>query len=145
MWLLFNLYSKLQELNLANTNMTDTAATILASAVQANSTLEKLNVESNNISPQTMARILEAINVHQIIIDFKGSNQQAQFLGNKVETAITKAIENNKTILKVGLHFQFGDCRNRVAVQLQKNLDRLRYFIYFIYFNKRLLTYIYIS
>ena len=125
--------------------MTDTAATILASAVQANSTLEKLNVESNNISPQTMARILEAINVHQIIIDFKGSNQQAQFLGNKVETAITKAIENNKTILKVGLHFQFGDCRNRVAVQLQKNLDRLRYFIYFIYFNKRLLTYIYIS
>ena len=139
------MYSKLQELNLANTNMTDTAATILASAVQANSTLEKLNVESNNISPQTMARILEAINVHQIIIDFKGSNQQAQFLGNKVETAITKAIENNKTILKVGLHFQFGDCRNRVAVQLQKNLDRLRYFIYFIYFNKRLLTYIYIS
>jgi hypothetical protein len=125
--------------------MTDTAATILASAVQANSTLEKLNVESNNISPQTMARILEAINVHQIIIDFKGSNQQAQFLGNKVETAITKAIENNKTILKVGLHFQFGDCRNRVAVQLQKNLDRLRYFICFIYFNKRLLTYIYIS
>lgn len=137
-------YSKLQELNLANTNMTDTAATILASAVQANSTLEKLNVESNNISPQTMARILEAINVHQNIIDFKGSNQQAQFLGNKVETAITKAIENNKTILKVGLHFQFGDCRNRVAVQLQKNLDRLRYYTCFIYFNERILTYIYI-
>jgi hypothetical protein len=41
--------------------------------------------------------------------------------------AITKAIENNKVVLKVGAHFQFGDCRNRVAVQLQKNLDRLRY------------------
>ena len=88
--------------------------------------MTKLNVESNNISPQTMAKIFEAINVHQAVIDFKGANQQAQFLGNKVETSITRAIEANKVILKVGLHFQFGDCRNRVAVQLQKNLDRLR-------------------
>ena len=118
--------TNLKELNLANTGMTDMAASILASALQQNSSLEKLNVESNNVSPQTMASILEAISVHQTVVDFKGSNQQAQFLGNKVETAITRAIENNKTILKVGLHFQFGDCRNRVAVQLQKNLDRLR-------------------
>ena len=78
----------------------------------------------------------------------------AQFLGNKVEMAITKAVEGNKSLLKVGLHFEFGDCRyvlkylfrlvlyvctylqvwnhiffsfrNRVAVQLQKNLDRVR-------------------
>jgi len=50
----------------------------------------------------------------------------AQFLGNKVEMAITKAVEGNKTLQRVGLHFEFGDCRNRVAVQLQKNLDRVR-------------------
>ena len=43
--------------------------------------------------------------------EIKASNQQAQFLGNKVEMAITKAIEGNKAILKVGLHFEFGDCR----------------------------------
>ena len=74
--------------------------------------------------------------------------------------AITKAVENNKSLLRVGLHFEFNDCRlaifmltyllykqykkqivvfafcaiaitlihfrNRVAVQLQKNLDRVR-------------------
>ena len=40
--------------------------------------------------------------------------------------AITRSIENNKTLLKVGLHFEYGDCRIRVAVQLQKNLDRIR-------------------
>jgi len=40
--------------------------------------------------------------------------------------AITKAVENNKSLLRVGLHFEFNDCRNRVAVQLQKNLDRIR-------------------
>jgi len=116
----------LKELSLANTSMTDTAASVLANALEVNKTLEKINLESNNISPQTMAKIFEAINVNQVVTDIKGSNQQAQFLGNKVESAITKAIENNKVILKVGLHFQFGDCRNRVAVQLQKNLDRLR-------------------
>ena len=121
---------RLRELSLANTCMTDTAAAVLASVLEVNKTLETINLESNNISPQTMARIFEAINVHQTVVNFKGSNQQAQFLGNKVETAITKAIENNKVILRVGLHFQFGDCRNRVAVQLQKNLDRLRYLHY---------------
>jgi len=117
---------KLVELYMANTMLTDTAAAILGSALESNKTLEKLNIESNSVSPQTVARIVEAIGVHQKVTDFKASNQQAKFLGNKVEMAITKAIENNKTILKCGLHLQFGDCRNRVAVQLQKNLDRER-------------------
>lgn len=117
---------QLKELSLANTMMTDTAATILASSLEVNKTLEKLNIESNNVSPQTIARIIEAMGVHQTLFDIKASNQQAHFLGNKVEMAITKAVENNKSILKCGLHLQFGDCRNRVAVQLQKNLDRQR-------------------
>jgi len=117
---------QLLELSLANTMLTDTAAAILAQALENNKTLEKLNIESNSVTPQTIARIVENIGVHQTITDFKASNQQAKFLGNKVEMAITKAVENNKTILKCGLHLQFGDCRNRVAVQLQKNLDRQR-------------------
>lgn len=116
----------LVELSLANTGMTDTAASVLAKTLEVNKSIEKINLESNNIQPHTLAKIFESINVHQKVVDIKASNQQAQFLGNKVEMAITKAIENNKVLLKVGAHFQFGDCRNRVAVQLQKNLDRLR-------------------
>ena len=58
--------------------------------------------------------------------ELKALNQAAQCLGNRVEMAITKSIENNKTLLKVGLQFEFNDCRNRVAVHLQKNLDRIR-------------------
>jgi len=117
---------QLVELSLANTMLTDTAAAILASALATNKSLEKLNIESNSVSPQTVARMVESMGVHQTVTDFKASNQQAKFLGNKVEMAITRAVENNKTILKCGLHLQFGDCRNRVAVQLQKNLDRQR-------------------
>ena len=53
----------------------------------------------------------KAANVQQVLSEIKASNQQAQFLGNKVEMAITKAVENNKSLLKVGLHFEFNDCR----------------------------------
>lgn len=49
--------------------------------------------------------------MQQVLQDIKASNQMAAFLGNKVEMAITKAVEANKSVLKVGLHFEFGDCR----------------------------------
>jgi len=116
----------LLDLSMSNCTMSDHAAVTLAAAIEVNSTLEKLSVESNNITPQTLVKIFEAANVQQVLKEIKASNQQAQFLGNKVEMAITRAVEANKSILKVGLHFEFGDCRNRVAVQLQKNLDRVR-------------------
>merc|ERR1711944_354678 len=116
----------LEELSLANTSMGDFAAANLAAALESNTKLLKLNIESNNVSPQCLVKIFEAANVQQVLTEIKASNQMAQFLGNKVEMAITKAVEGNKTLQRVGLHFEFGDCRNRVAVQLQKNLDRVR-------------------
>lgn len=116
----------LVELRMANTTLGDFAAANLACSIESNKRLEILNVESNNVSPQCLTKLFEAANVQQVLTDIKASNQKAQFLGNKVEMAITKAVENNKSLLRVGLHFEFGDCRNRVAVQLQKNLDRVR-------------------
>ena len=47
-------------------------------------------------------------------------------LGNKVEMLIAQAMEKNKTILKVGLQFEYKDCQNRVALACQKNMDRVR-------------------
>ena len=96
---------------MANCTIGDAAAAALAAAIEDNATMEKLNVESNNINPHTLIKIFEAACVQQALKEVKASNQQAQFLGNKVEMAITKAIEQNKAILKVGLHFEFGDCR----------------------------------
>jgi len=116
----------LEDLSMANTTLGDFAAANLACSIESNKGLEKINIESNNVSPQTLVKLFEAANVQQVLSEIKASNQQAQFLGNKVEMAITKAVENNKSLLKVGLHFEFNDCRNRVAVQLQKNLDRVR-------------------
>merc|ERR1712213_88197 len=118
--------STMEELSIANTTLSDYAAANLACALQNNIRLERLNLESNNVSPNTLVKIFEAANIQQQLTDIKAANQSAQFLGNRVEMQITAAIEKNKSLLRVGLHFEFGDCRNRVAVQLQKNLDRVR-------------------
>ena len=56
--------------------------------------------------------LFQAANVQQQLTDIKAANQSAQYLGNRVEMAITTAIEKNKTLLKVGLHFEYGDCRS---------------------------------
>jgi len=116
----------LEELTLANTTLSDYAAGQLAKSLEDNGRLERINLESNNISPSTLLKIFEAANIQQQLTDIKAANQAAQYLGNKVEMSITSAVEKNKSLLRVGIHFEYGDCRNRVAVQLQKNLDRVR-------------------
>ena len=50
--------------------------------------------------------------------------QRQQTLGNKIETEITSLIEQNPAILRVGLHLEYNDARNRIATHLQRNLDR---------------------
>ena len=84
---------------------------LLASAVEENIRMERLNLESNNVSPGTLTKIFEAANVQQQLVEIKAANQAAQMLGNKVEMAITSAVEKNKSLLRVGLHFEYGDCR----------------------------------
>jgi len=118
--------SSVSELCMANTGLTDAAGQVLANSLETNKSLNAVNIESNCVAPQTLARIFEAINVQQSVTSVKAANQQAQVLGNKVEMAITKSVEANPFLLRVGLHLQAGDCRNRVATSLQRNMDRIR-------------------
>lgn len=37
---------------------------------------------------------------------------------------IARLVEQNRTILSVGLHLNFADARTRVAVHLERNLDK---------------------
>lgn len=53
--------------------------------------------------------------------------QRASVLGNKIEMQLTEIIEQNPTVLRVGIHFEFNDARNRVSKHLQKNLDTCEY------------------
>lgn len=41
---------------------------------------------------------------------------------------ITKLIEQNPTILRLGLHLEYNDARHRISAHLQRNLDRSKFF-----------------
>ena len=51
--------SSLEELAIANTTLSDFAAANLACALENNIRLERINLESNNVSPGTMVKIFE--------------------------------------------------------------------------------------
>lgn len=51
--------STMEELTIANTTLSDFAAANLACALQNNIRLERLNLESNNVSPKTLVKIFE--------------------------------------------------------------------------------------
>ena len=49
----------LEDLSMANTTLGDFAASKLAASVESNKALEKVNIESNNVSPQTLVKLFE--------------------------------------------------------------------------------------
>lgn len=116
----------LKSLSVANTDLTDSSAELLVEALKENTTLMILNVESNYISNIMVKNILEAINKNQSVIEFRAANQGCSVLGNKIEMEIAELIENNKTMLRLGLHFEITNACMRVAEQLQTNYDKVR-------------------
>ncbi|XP_063981647.1 tropomodulin isoform X6 [Diachasmimorpha longicaudata] len=115
----------LEALSLTNVGLTDRTAMRLAEAMEKNSTLRVLNVETNFISPTVMVRLIRALLNTKSIEEFRCSNQRSQVLGNKIEMEITHLVEQNPTLLRLGLHLEFNDARHRVAAHLQRNIDRI--------------------
>ncbi|XP_031777624.1 tropomodulin isoform X2 [Nasonia vitripennis] len=115
----------LETLSLTNTGLTDKTAQRLAEAMEKNSTLRVLNVETNFISPPVIVKLVRALLKTKSIEEFRCSNQRSQVLGNKIEMEITQLVEQNPTLLRLGLHLEFNDARHRVAAHLQRNIDRI--------------------
>jgi tropomodulin len=114
-------------MSLSNTGLTDRTAEGLVQALEKNSTIRVINVESNQLSSSCIVRIIKSLLVQKSLEEFRASNQlTAHVLGNKAEMDITQFVEQNPTIVRVGLFFEFNDARSRVATQLQKNIDRNR-------------------
>ncbi|XP_075231843.1 tropomodulin isoform X3 [Lycorma delicatula] len=114
----------LETLSLVNVNLNDRTAIKLADAVEKNNTLRVLNVETNFISPVGIVQLVKSLLNQKVIEEFRASNQRSQVLGNKIEMEITKLIEQNPTILRLGLHLEYNDARHRIATHLQRNIDR---------------------
>nr|CAG4638570.1 EOG090X093U [Cyclestheria hislopi] len=118
--------TRLEVLSLSNTGLTDRTAEELAEALEKNSTLRVLNVESNLLTPSGITRLIKGLVPQKSVEEFRASNQSTHVLGNKAEMEITQLIEQNPTIMRLGLFLEFNDARSRVATQLQRNLDRNR-------------------
>jgi len=118
--------SSLEVLNMANTGICDRHLPALIDSLSENHTIRTFNLETNNISPNGILRLITCLNKTHTIEDIKLANQQQSVLGNKIEMLITEQIEQNNTLLRVGLHWEFNDARSRVSRQLQKNLDTFR-------------------
>ncbi|VVC97399.1 unnamed protein product [Leptidea sinapis] len=114
----------LEVLSLVNVGLNDRTAQILADALQENSTLRVVNVETNFISPPGVVQLVKALLTTTSVEEFRASNQRSQVLGNKIEMEITKLVEENPSLLRLGLHLEYSDARHRVASHLQRNIDR---------------------
>uniref|UniRef100_A0A2P2I4M2 Tropomodulin-like n=1 Tax=Hirondellea gigas TaxID=1518452 RepID=A0A2P2I4M2_9CRUS len=115
--------SHLETLSMANTGLSDRHLVFITAALAENNVLRTINLETNNISPTGVVRVMQSLNKMHSIEEVRLANQQQSVLGNKIEMQMTNLIEENHTLLRVGIHFEFNDARNRVSRQLQKNLD----------------------
>jgi len=96
-------------------------------ALEQNQGLKSVNLESNRVSPLTMAALFEALIVNDSnIVELHLTGQEQSAMGYKVESRIADAISKNKTIIKVGLKFQFTEVYDRVSKYLIDNIDRRR-------------------
>ncbi|XP_022653151.1 tropomodulin-like isoform X1 [Varroa jacobsoni] len=118
--------TNLRSLSLANVNLTDSTAELLVEALKENKSLRILNVESNYISGNMLKNIIEAALANNIITEIRAANQRPSILGNKIEMEIARLVDENRSLLSIGLELAVADARVRVSRKLQENRDRLR-------------------
>ncbi|VDL74804.1 unnamed protein product [Nippostrongylus brasiliensis] len=136
------------KLSMANTAISDSEARGLVELLETSPSLKVLNVESNFITPELLAKLLRATLVTQCLTDFKADNQVRQLivdsdlllissivfcsgflrrqsvLGNQVEMDMMMTVEENETLLRVGVSFQSMEARHRVSEALERNYER---------------------
>lgn len=116
----------LKSLSLCNVGLTDGPTTKLVEALKENKTLRTINLESNFLSGSMIRSLIEALMEQQTVLEFRACNQRPQILGNRIEMDITKLVEKNSSLLRLGLNFDVPDARMRVAKHLQDNNDTIR-------------------
>ncbi|VDM41064.1 unnamed protein product [Toxocara canis] len=114
----------IKKLAMANTGISDQEARGLVELLETSPSLRVLNIESNFISPELLAKLLRATLVTQHLIEFHAENQRAAVLGNQVEMDMMLSVEENETLLRVGVAFQSMEARHRVSEALERNYER---------------------
>ncbi|CAI4227290.1 unnamed protein product [Auanema sp. JU1783] len=114
------------KLSMANTAISDSEARGLVELLESSPTLRILNVESNFLTPELLARLLRATLSTQSLVEFHAENQRQTVLGNQIEMDMMMSVEENDSLLRVGVAFQSMEARHRVSEALERNYERLR-------------------
>ncbi|MFH4976394.1 hypothetical protein AB6A40_003103 [Gnathostoma spinigerum] len=116
----------LKKLSMANAAITDQEARGLVELLETSPSLKTLNIETNFISPELLAKLLRATLKTQVLIEFQAENQRASVLGNQIEMDMMLTVEENESLLRVGVAFQSMEARHRVSEALERNYERVR-------------------
>ncbi|KAG9345305.1 hypothetical protein JZ751_009851 [Albula glossodonta] len=117
--------SNVKKLSIAATRSSDPVAFAAAEMLEANKSLQSLNIESNFITAVGMKAVIKALAVNTTLTELKIDNQRQQ-LGDSVEMEIAKMLEGNPAIVRIGYHFTQQGPRARAAMAITRNNDILR-------------------
>uniref|UniRef100_A0A1I7WB38 Tropomodulin n=1 Tax=Heterorhabditis bacteriophora TaxID=37862 RepID=A0A1I7WB38_HETBA len=112
------------KLTMANTAITDSEARGLVELLETSPSLKVLNIESNFITPELLAKLLRATLTTQSLVEFHAENQRQSVLGNQIEMDMMLSVEDNDSLLRVGVAFQSMEARHRVSEALERNYER---------------------
>lgn len=112
----------LKRLYMANTLMPDRVCKVLAEAMKHNTTLEELNVESNDITREGFKALLKMLEVNGTLKELKLANQSQQ-MGQQVELAIAKSLKKNTSLLRFGYNFESRGPRHNANKYIMRNND----------------------
>ncbi|KAL6730470.1 hypothetical protein Aduo_001445 [Ancylostoma duodenale] len=114
------------KLSMANTAISDSEARGLLELLETSPSLKVLNIESNFITPELLAKLLRATLTTQCLTEFRAENQRQSVLGNQIEMDMMLSVEENQSLLRVGVAFQSMEARHRVSEALERNYERVR-------------------
>ncbi|KRZ68982.1 Tropomodulin, partial [Trichinella papuae] len=117
----------LKKLSLANLALNDHDLEPLLEVLRQNTSLEVLNLETNYLSGEFLARLFQALLEKQTLTVVKAVNQSPT-ISNAAEKEITKAIWQNRALIKVSLNLRTAEYRRKIENALSRNaeLKRLR-------------------
>eukprot|EP00111_Clytia_hemisphaerica_P021511 TCONS_00063275-protein len=101
----------MRHLSLAGIHFKDEEGLLFNEAMKENTTIETLNLESNELTNICIEPLCEILETHPAIREFKCSHQK-HGLGSRGEEAMARALNKNERLLKISYPFKVPSARS---------------------------------
>ncbi|KAG7250107.1 hypothetical protein CRUP_034444 [Coryphaenoides rupestris] len=108
--------------SIANTGVDENIAFSLANMLRENRSIVTLNIESNFVTGKGIVAIIRCLQFNETLTELRFHNQR-HMLGHHAEMEISRLLKANRTLLKMGYHFEQPGPRMVVTNLLTRNLD----------------------